>query len=510
MINLIIHGHFYQPPRENAWSGEIELQRSAAPYHDWNERILHECYMPNSKAQIINDIGKIIDRVNNYEYLSFNFGPTLLHWIKTKHHDTYKKIIHADNISAKNNSGHGNAIAMCYNHMIMPLANYRDKITQIRWGLKDFEYHFKREPEGIWLPETACNMETIEALIDEGVKFIILDTGQAEKVKSPTGEWIDVSNGSINPKIPYKCYSELHPDRFITIFFYDGPISKAVAFDDVLKSSQNLLNKITQAIDLAVKGEFVIDLATDGETFGHHKKFADRTLAYFIKSLVPENNINITNFGSFLANNPAVYEVQIKRGDNNEGTSWSCPHGVKRWKEDCGCGGGGDWNQQWRKPLRDAMNWLRDELIAVFEKYGQNYFKDPWAARNSYIDLLLDNSSKNRRKFFSEHSTHKLGRDEKKIAYNLLEMQKFAMFMFTSCGWFFSEISGLEAVQILQYAAKAIEIGEYISGKGLENQFLEILSMARPNDKTYKTGADIWQKLVLPAKQTNQQSFEQK
>ena len=378
MINITLHGHFYQPPRENPWTAEIEKQPSAAPYRDWNERILHECYMPNTKAQIIDSKGKIINRVNNYEYISYNFGPTLLHWIKVNHHETYKKIIHADKASVEEHNGHGNAIAMCYNHIIMPLAIYRDKITQIRWGLTDFEYHFKRKSEGIWLPETACNYETIEALIDEGIKFIILDTSQAEKVRkikmnesfpplrsttslrgghlpaersqAGDGLWIDVSNGGIDPKFSYRCYSELDRSKYINIFFYDGPISKAVAFDDVLVSSENLLNKIKHAVDPSIKDEKLISIATDGETFGHHKKFADRTLAYFIKELVPKNDMKIYNFGEYLANHPSKFEIKIKCGDNNEGTSWSCPHGVKRWKENCGCAGWDKWNQKWRTP----------------------------------------------------------------------------------------------------------------------------------------------------------------
>jgi alpha-amylase/alpha-mannosidase (GH57 family) len=502
LINLTIHGHFYQPPRENPWTGEIEEQKSAAPFHDWNEKIYAESYKPNSEAPIIDDTGKIVSITNNYEYLSFNFGPTLLNWIKTKHFDTYQKIIEADRISVERHNGHGNAFAMCYNHVIMPLANERDRITQIRWGLKDFKYHFGRDSEGIWLPETACNMQTIESLIYEGIKFIILDVSQADKMRSiGSADCLDVSNGSINPKYSYLCYSEIYPEKFICIFFYDGPISKSVAFDDVLVSSNNLLNKIEQAINPEIDKDILLSLATDGETFGHHKKLAERTLAYFIKSLVPQNNLNITNFGEYLENHPSMFKVKIKKGDNGEGTSWSCPHGVKRWKEDCGCGKVDNTSQKWRKALRLSLNWLRDDLIEIFEETGSKYFKDPWLARNDYIDLILDNSEKRRTEFLYFHAKRILTKEEIDIFFDLLEMQKYAMLMFSSDGWFFSEISGLETIMILQYAARAIEIGEKLAGKKLEKPFLNILGNAESNLKKYINVKSIWRKLVLPAKQ---------
>ena len=337
MINICIHGHFYQPPRENPWTGEIEEQQGAKPYHDWNEKIYHECYLPNTEAEIIKDDGEIAAHINNYELINFNFGPTLLAWIKNKHPETYKKIIDADKLSLKQHNGHGNAIAMCYSHMIMPLANFNDKHTQIKWGLADFKYHFGRDSEGIWLPETACNTETIEALINEGVKYIILDTSQAAFARKPCDDkWVDVNDGTINSKQPYKCFSKINKIKFINIFFYDGPVSKSVAFDDVLTSSQKLLDKIFIAEDKTVKDDQLISVATDGETFGHHKRHAERTLAFFLKTLAPQNNLKNVNFGEYLELHPPVYEVMLKEGDNGEGTSWSCPHGVKRWKEDCG------------------------------------------------------------------------------------------------------------------------------------------------------------------------------
>jgi alpha-amylase/alpha-mannosidase (GH57 family) len=503
LINICIHGHFYQPPRENPWTGEIEKQDSAKPYHDWNERILHECYRPNSEADIIDDKGEIVAKVNNYSLINFNFGPTLLAWIKNKHLETYDKIIEADKLSVEAHNGHGNAIAMCYNHMIMPLANFNDKITQVRWGLADFKHHFGRDSEGIWLPETACNRETIEVLINEGVKYIILDTSQAAMIRKPgEAEWIDVNDNSINPRQPYKCYSKVNKSKFITIFFYDGPVSKAVAFDDVLESSQNLLKKINSAAEKDLTSPQFISVATDGETFGHHKKHAERTLAFFLMSLAPQNNLKNVNFGEYLELHAPEYEVDIKQGNDSEGTSWSCVHGVKRWKEDCGCGGGGEWHQQWRKPLRETLDWLRDQLIILYENIGGLLFKDVWKARNEYIYLLNDGSDEEKAKFFMENSLRQINEHETILCLKLLEMQRYSMLMYTSCGWFFSEISGLETVKILEYASRAMEIAKEISGIEIESEFTKRLALAKSNLPRYKNGKVVYEKLVIPAHKT--------
>ena len=494
MINVCIHGHFYQPPRENPWTGEIELQPGASPFHDWNERIYHECYKPNTEAQIVNDLGEVVDRVNNYELINFNFGPTLLAWMKRKHPETYYNIIEADKKSIAEHNGHGNAIAMCYSHMIMPLANMNDKITQVRWGMIDFNYHFGRESEGIWLPETACNWETIEVLINDGIKYIILDTNQAEKFrKFNDNEWIDVSNGSINPKQPYRCFSSVNKEKYIDIFFYDGPVSKSVAFDDVLNNSQNLLNKLNTAEDKIFPGDQLISVATDGETFGHHKKFAERTLAFFLKSLAPKNNLNNVNFGEFLELHQPEYAVIIKPG---EGTSWSCPHGVKRWEDDCGCGGGEGWHQKWRKPLREALDWLRDELVIIYEIHGSVLLKDVWEARNDYINVILNDSVQIKIEFLGLNSPRFLNETEIEKCFKLLEMQKYSMLMYTSCGWFFSEISGIETVKILEYAARAIELAYEVTGNNLEVEFLNKLFKAKSNIPKYRNGKNVYLKLV--------------
>jgi len=500
VIYICLHGHFYQPPRENPWTGEIELQDSAKPFHDWNERIYIECYKPNSEAEIIDDHGTVVDRVNNYEILNFNIGPTLLAWIRNKHPETYNKIIEADKTSISSHNGHGNAIAMCYSHMIMPLANLNDKITQVKWGLADFKNHFGRDSEGIWLPETAVNDETVEVLINEGVKYIILDTSQALKTrKIGEDKWTDVSNNTINPKRPYRRFSKIDKDKFIDIFFYDGPVSKSVAFDDVLTSSQNLLSKIFQAADKTVKAEQLIGIATDGETFGHHKRFAERTLAYFMKALVPQNNIKIVNFGEYLSLHQPEYEVTINLGPYGEGTSWSCSHGVRRWKDNCGDGGGGGWNQKWRKPLRESLDWLRNNLIIIFESMGKEYFKDVWKARNEYIYLLLDNSNDNIHTFMTANAQKQLSEAEIKTSLTLLEMQKYAMLMYTSDGWFFSEISGIETVKILEYASRAMELAKELANISFEEEFLKRLSQAKSNLAEYKNGKGVYEKLVKTA-----------
>ena len=497
-IYLCIHAHFYQPPRENAWTDEIEPQESAAPFHDWNERIFQECYKPNSESVIVDAHDNVINRVNNYEYYNFNFGPNLLSWIKKKHPKTFERIIEADRKSISAHQGYGNAIAMCYSHLIMPLANKNDKITQVKWGAADFRYHFGREPEGIWLPETACNEETIEILIEEGIKYIILDPSQADKVrKIHKGKWKDVSSGNIDTGVPYKCFIDKHYKKFINIFFYDGALSRNIAFDDHIYDSVKLLHRLEHVPVNHSTDNYLISAAVDGETFGHHKKYTDRTLSYFFSELIPSSKFRIVNYSEYLSVNTPEYEVKIKDGINGEGTSWSCLHGVGRWKEDCGCGRS-DENptQEWRKPLRESLDWLRDELILIYENNGGKLFKDIWKARNEYINLILDDNNESREKFFYFNSKRFLNEAETHLCIKLLEMQRFSMLMFTSCGWFFSDISGIETIQILQYAARAIELAEEVTGPGLEEEFLNRLSEAKSNLKKYKDGKDLYLKEV--------------
>lgn len=498
-ISLCIHGHFYQPPRENAWTNEIEIQPSAAPFHDWNERILQECYKPNSEAVIVDEHDTVIKRVNNYEYYNFDFGPTLISWIRKKHPKTYSRIIEADKKSTEFHAGHGNAIAMCYSHMIMPLSNYNDKVTQIRWGVEDFKFHFGRQPEGIWLPETACNLDTIDVMIDEGIQYIILDPSQADVVrKIPRGKWTDVSHGNIDTQIPYRHYHSKRKNKFLNIIFFNGPLSRNIAFDDHIYDSHRLMNRINQVPVNESEIPALVSVAVDGETFGHHKRYTERTMSYLFDDLIVESKYHMTNLGEFLSLNTPEMEVRIKAG---EGTSWSCPHGVGRWKEDCGCGRTAEYpSQQWRKPLRESLDLLRDELIPIFEKYGGMFMKDVWAARNDFIKLILNSDKETEDKFFSLHAIRKLEEFEKRVCIEILEMQKYAMLMFTSCGWFFSDISGIEAKQILQYASKAMELANNISGAELEEVFLQKLEEAKSNLAEEGSGRNIYEKMISESK----------
>lgn len=497
-IYLTIHGHFYQPPRENPRTNEVPKEESALPFHDWNERIYQECYKPNTEAIIINEKGEVLKRINNYEYLSFNFGPTLFEWIKTKHRKTFDKIIEADRKSFESKNGHGNAIAQVYNHIIMPLANKRDKETQVKWGLKYFRHYFGRESEGIWLSETAVNYETIEVLINENIRYIILDPSQALKCrKIGDAAYLDVAYGNINPKVPYRCYSKIDTSKYIDIFFYDGPISKNIAFDDLVWNAERLLNRIDAAKIPGISVPQLLSIAIDGETFGHHKKFSERTIAYLFYELAEKHGYKIVNFSEFLEIHPPDWEVVLKDGYNLEGSSWSCLHGVDRWKKDCGCTTGSKpgWNQKWREPLRNSLNSLRDKLSVIYEMKGRDYFTDVWEARNDYISILLDNSPDNENIFFLKHCKRELTKEEKEFCLRLLEMQKFALYMFTSCGWFFADIGGLESKKNLEYAKYSIELGESISGMDLHKDFLEQLEMAQSNLPEMKNGKEIYLKL---------------
>lgn len=495
---LTIHGHFYQPPRENPWLEAIELQDSALPFHDWNERICKECYNPNSVSRIVDNKNRILDIVNNYEYMSFNFGPTLLSWMEEFAPLTYERIIKADIDSITKHGGHGNAIAQVYNHMIMPLANEHDKETQVIWGIKDFEYRFGRKPEGIWLAETAVDDATLKVLVDNGIKFTILSPYQALKMKKSTDkEWQDVSWGNIDPARSYKYTLKCDPTKSIDLFFYDGAISRSVAFDELLKDGNKFIKRLKEGVSEVRDYPQLVNIATDGESYGHHTKFGDMALSYVLKIKAEDEGFIITNYAEYLDKYRSDYEVDIKQN-----SSWSCFHGVGRWCEDCGCSTGGHpgWNQKWRKPLRDALDYLRDHLAEVFEKEGPKYFNDnPWTIRNKYIRVILDRSYTTIKKFQQENFKPDLSEEDKVRGMELLEIQRQAMLMYTSCGWFFSEISGIETVQIMKYAARAMQLVSRFSTENYEEKFLDILSQAKSNIAEFGTGKDIFERFVKPS-----------
>jgi len=492
---ICIHGHFYQPPRENAWLESIELQDQAYPYHDWNERVTTECYAPNSASRILDGEGYIKQIVNNYAKISFNFGPTLLAWLEINSPDVYQAVLEADRNSQQNFSGHGSAIAQAYNHIIMPLANHRDKYTQVLWGIRDFEHRFGRRPEGMWLPETAVNLETLDILADMGLQFTILAPHQASRVRQiSTDTWNDVSNCNIDPKMAYRL--NLPSGRKINLFFYDNPIARNVAFEDLLNSGENLAHRLVEAFSEERTWPQLVHIATDGETYGHHHRFGDMALAYAIDYIETNNLAQITNYGEYLEKHPPTHEVEI-----NENTSWSCPHGIERWQSDCGCNTGRHpkWHQAWRTPLREAFDWLRDTLAPKYEEKARQFLKNPWAARDDYIDVILNRSPENVQQFLDQHITHELSETERITVFKLLELQRHAMLMYTSCGWFFDELSGIETIQIIQYGGRAIQLAEELFGDDTERQFLELLEQARSNISQHGNGRRIYEKFVKPA-----------
>jgi len=492
---ICIHGHFYQPPRENPWLETVEIQDSARPYHDWNERITAECYAPNSASRILDGENRILDIVGNYSRISFDFGPVLLSWMEEFSSDIYQAILDADRESLVARSGHGNAVAQTYNHMIMPLANKRDKRTQITWGLRDFTHRFERFPEGMWLPETAVDIETLEILAEAGIKFTILAPHQAEAVKNEEKEeWEDVTGGRVDPTMPYLAH--LPSGRSINLFFYDGGKAKEAAFGNVLDRGDDFVNLLLDGFSKREGEAQIVNIATDGETYGHHHRFGDMALAYAINRLVQGGLAVPTNYGAFLAEHPADCEVRIV-----ENTSWSCVHGIERWRSDCGCnsGGHGGWNQGWRGPLREALDWLRDELAPPFEETAAEYLRDPWEARESYIDVILDRSEENIGNFFRRHAARDLTPEEQTIVLKLMEMQRHLMLMYTSCGWFFDELSGIETVQVIQYAGRAVQLAEDLFGIRAEEEFRKRLSAAHGNLGETPDGAAVYDRYVKPA-----------
>jgi alpha-amylase/alpha-mannosidase (GH57 family) len=471
-----IHGHFYQPPRENPWLKEVELQRSAAPHHDWNEKITRECYMKNT---------------SNYPIISYNFGPTLLNWMRRKHPETYSDILKADWESIKSR-GHGNALAQAYNHIIMPLASFRSKEIQVVWGIRDFQLRFLRDPEGMWLPEMAVDLETLSIMAKHGIKFTILAPHQIEFWKAlKDGSWAPFT-GTFYP-LPLR--QNLPNGRHMDIFIYHRGMGEEVSFGPVLQNHSTFLGFIEQHLLELDRG--LLHFATDGETFGHHKKNGSSVLEMTLRELLDRGS-EITNYSAFLEACSPDHLVQIR-----ENTSWSCPHGIERWRRNCGCSTGGDptWNQEWRGPLREAMSWLKEKVDGIFEVEGESLFKDPWGALMDYIEVLVEGPA-SVGGLLSRHQTGELVVKERVKAAKLLEMEYMSHLMFTSCGWFFSDISGAEAVQNIRFAARTIELAQDVAEVFLEGGFLDRLCRAKSNVPTEGTGLDIYKRRVLTSRYT--------
>ena len=491
---ICIHGHFYQPPRENPWLEAIELQDSAYPYHDWNERITAECYAPNAASRILDAHGRIVRIVNNYSNISFNVGPTLLAWLEQHASDTYQAIIDADQQSQQRFGGHGSALAQPYNHMIMPLASDADRNTQVEWGLHDFRKRFGREPEGMWLPETAVDIATLEILADHGIVFTVLAPHQAGRIRArDAADWVAVNEQTLDITQPY--LHRLPSGRSIAVFFYDTVVSRAVAFEGLLKNGETFANRLLGILGNHDRPQLG-HIATDGETYGHHHRHGDMALAYALHHIESKGLARLTNYGEFLALFPPTQEVEI-----HENTSWSCAHGVGRWQTDCGChtGGRAGANQQWRAPLRQALDWLRDQVAEPFEARAAELLHDPWAARDEYIEPILDRSAERVDDFLLHHRRAELSADQQVQVLKLLELQRHAMLMYTSCGWFFHDLAGIETIQVLRYAGRAIQLAREALDRDLESGFLQRIEAAESNDPQEGNGRQIYEKYVRAA-----------
>jgi hypothetical protein len=490
---ICIHGHFYQPPRENPWLEVIEPQPSAHPYRDWNERITAECYRPNTAARVVDNGNLIISIVDNYARMSFNVGPTLMSWLEAHTPDIHRALIEADRASIARFGGHGSAMAQAYNHVIMPLASPRDRATQVRWGIADFVRRFGRRPEGMWLPECAADTPSLEALAAEGIAFTVLAPHQAKAWRPPGGAW---RTTPVDPGRVYKC--ELPSGRTIDLFFYDGATARAVAFERLLADGHQIIARMTKRGPVEGGGPTLCHIATDGETYGHHHRYGDMALAWALSQAERGwGGVRLTNYAELRAVAPATWEVQLA-----EATAWSCAHGIGRWRDDCGCNSGGrpGWNQRWRRPLRDAFDWLRGQAAAALDGVGRLLFRDPWAARDAYVDVVLERTPAARDAFLAAHGAHGLDAAERVRALSLMEMARHAMLMYTSCGWFFDDLSGIETVQCMQYAARTAELLEEVGGEAVEPALVERLALASSNLAEEGDGRRVWEQRVRPAR----------
>ena len=455
MREICIHGHFYQPLRANPWTGHIDPQASAAPFLDWNERINAECYAPNGAARLLDENGQTRATRNTYGYINFNFGPTLLKWLKENHNVVLNQLRQADRDSQAR-FGRGSAIAQPYHHSILPLCDDADRVTEVRWGLRTFEMCFGRKAEGMWLAETAVDTASLSVLADEGVEFVILAPHQVDAIADAQGNWQTVGTNEV---INRAFIIDLPNGQSITAVMYDDRVSQAVAFEGLLHNGDYFANRLAEA---SVDTGFVL-IATDGESYGHHHYHGEMALAYAQEQLEARGDCRLTNVASWLSRNPATVKGRLV-----ERSSWSCPHGVGRWSEDCGCkmDHSRDWHQAWRPVLRATLESVRDQARDALSKLGATLFKDAAQARDSYVDVLLATTS-----FDDWYAVHAGKKPNAEQARTWLEIQKNLLAMFTSCAWFFDDVTGLEPVQNIRLATAAMEQLRTLCGVDLLTEF---------------------------------------
>ncbi len=488
MRNLIFHGHFYQPPRENPWTGIIEDQSEAAPFANWNERICRESYEANAYSPLLDENGLISSFFNNYRHISFNIGPTLLDWLEIHSRHVYDRIIEADRFSL-NRLGGGNALAQVYNHMITPLASPRDRTTQIIWGAENFKKHFTRDPEGMWLAETAIDPATAAELVRNGIEYTVLSPWQAQRVLKKDGEERDTAHW--DPELwqsPWRLETEAGP---LKVFFYHPDLSSEISFNHLLRDADYLFSRVTRELD--EKQAELLSVATDGEIYGHHEHLGNMGLSAFLNKVEYSDNCRMVNYSWAGRHREEAGEVILMEGEDSRGSSWSCSHGVSRWYKDCGCSTGAPegWNQKWRGPLRDAFDGLKKDVDRTFEgEMSQLSTHNPWDVRNEYIEVLT--GRKEAEEFYNSHVDKGISENSAERFFRLLEGQKNAMFMYTSCGWFFNDISGLEPVQNLMYAARTIELLAPFGSDDREARLLEVLSAALSNIPEKGNGAVLF------------------
>ncbi len=493
---VCIHGHFYQPSRENPWLGDVEVQRSAAPYHDWNERVAAECYRPNTAARILDADGMIDQIVNTCSRISFTAAPTLLAWLERHRPAIYGAIVEADRESRERYAGHGSAIACCYNHLIMPLATGEDRRIQVAWGVRDFASRFGRTPEGMWLPETAVDLESLDLMAGAGVRFTVLAPHQAGRVRPVGAEaWTDVSGGRVDTTMPYLC--RLPSGRSIAVFFYNGGIARDVAFGDLLADGRRFAERLLGAFSRGRERPELVHIATDAETYGHHRDFGEMALAYCLRTIEARHDARLTVYAEYLAAHPPTHEVAVC-----ERTSWSCTHGVGRWQGECGCHSGTHpgWSQTWRGPLREAVVMVRDVLAPRSAEALERLVRDPAEARADAVGLVLGRwSDETTAANFSRHAPCDLSPEGRRRVLALLELERQAMLMQTSCGWFFDDITEPGSVQVMRHAGRVMDLARQALGLDLEPGFIDILRRAPTNDPRYATGAAVYEALARPA-----------